>query len=116
MLDLSIWVLMPDWRCNVRSNDVVNRCMRITFVTGPFFPVPAVLGSAVERWHLALAEEMAGRGHRVAMISRTYGDFPNEEMRNGVRHMRVPSWDAPRSRFLFRIYDLLYSLRVARRL
>jgi glycosyltransferase involved in cell wall biosynthesis len=88
--------------------------MRITFVIGPFYPVPAVLGSGVEKSHLALAEEMARLGHTVTMISRTYGDFPKEEMRHGVRHIRVSSWDAPRSRLLFRIYDLFYSLRVAR--
>jgi glycosyltransferase involved in cell wall biosynthesis len=88
--------------------------MKITFVSGPFFPVPAVLGGGLEKIQLALAEEMVRLGHSVTLISRTYSDFPPEDITKGVRHLRVPSWDAPRSRLLFRLYDLLYSVRVAR--
>jgi hypothetical protein len=88
--------------------------MKITLAIGPFFPVPAVLGSALEKIQLALAEEMVRLGHSVTVISRTYGDFPREEITKGVRHLRAPSWDAPRSRLLFRLYDLFYSVRVAR--
>lgn len=87
--------------------------MRITFAMGPYFPVPPVFGSGAEKVHLALAEAFARRGHEVAMVSRAYGDFASDEVRAGVRHLRVASCDAPRSRFLFRYYDLLYSRRVA---
>lgn len=90
--------------------------MRITFAMGPYFPVPAVLGSGVEKVQLALAEEMAKAGHSITMISRTFSDFPREEMRSGVSHIRVPSWDTPRSRILSKVYDLFYARRVAKML
>lgn len=88
--------------------------MRITIALGPYFPVPPVLGGGVETFQLALAEEFARRGHVVTMISRAYADFPREETSSGIRHIRVPSWDVPQSRIKFRLYDLLYSRRVAR--
>jgi glycosyltransferase involved in cell wall biosynthesis len=88
--------------------------MRITIAMGPYFPVPTALGGAVEKIQLGLAEAFAARGHAVTVISRAFADFPQEEVRDGVRHIRVPSWDAPRSRFRFRLYDLLYARRVAR--
>jgi glycosyltransferase involved in cell wall biosynthesis len=88
--------------------------MRITFAMGPYFPVPPLFGSGVEVFQLALAEEIASRGHQVTMISRQFGDFPADEVSGGVHHLRVKSRDAPRSRLWFRLYDLIYSRRVAR--
>jgi glycosyltransferase involved in cell wall biosynthesis len=90
---------------------VRGRRMRITFVIGPYFPVPFFGG--VETFQPALAELLAARGHEVTMISRRYPDLPDEEVRNGVRHIRVKSRTAPRSRLGFRLYDLVYSRRVA---
>jgi glycosyltransferase involved in cell wall biosynthesis len=88
--------------------------MRITIALGPYFPVPPILGGAIETVQLALAEEFATRGHQVTVISRRFPGLANEEVRAGVRHLRVKSRDAPRSRIGFRLYDLLYSWRVAR--
>ena len=95
-----------------RSTFAVRLILKITIVLGPYFPVPTVLGGAVERVHLALAEEFARRGHKVTMISRRFADWPHDEMRSGVRHLRVDSIDAPISPIKFRLHDLLYSLRV----
>lgn len=85
--------------------------MRITIIIGPYFPVPFYGG--VETFQPALAELLAGRGHRVTVISRRHGELPVDEVRNGVRHIRVKSRDAPRWPIGFRLYDLVYSRRVA---
>ncbi|MEJ0061031.1 MAG: glycosyltransferase family 4 protein [Terricaulis sp.] len=85
--------------------------MRITCVIGPFLPVPPALGGAVERTFLALCEEYAARGHEVTMISRRYRDFPRDETVRGVRHIRIPSFDAPKSKPLYRLLDVIYALR-----
>lgn len=87
--------------------------MKITIAIGPYFPIPPVLGGAVERVQLGLAEEFAARGHQVTMISRAYADLPREETRAGVHHLRVASIDAPASALKFRLYDIVYSRRVA---
>ena len=62
--------------------------MRITILLGPFLPVPPVLGGAVEKVHLLLAETYAAAGHQVTIVSRAYKNFPREEIVNGVRHIR----------------------------
>ena len=87
--------------------------MKITIAIGPFNPVPTVMGGAVERVQQTLAEEYARQGHLVTIVSRQYETFPTQEHRNGVSYLRVPSWDAPTSRFLYRAYDYVYSRRVA---
>ena len=85
--------------------------MKITIALGAFFPVPTVLGGAVEKAWLALAEEFAARGHQVTMISRRYDSFPDEETIRGVQHRRVPGFSAPRSLFWLKFLDLIYSFR-----
>jgi glycosyltransferase involved in cell wall biosynthesis len=47
------------------------------------------------------------------MISRTFEGLPREEIRNSVEHLRVPSYNAPANRFLYRVFDLLYAIRVS---
>jgi len=90
--------------------------VRITIVIGPYNPIPTVLGGAVERVHQTLSQEFVRRGHEVTIVSRQYGDFPEQEMIAGVRYLRVPSYDAPTSKILYRVYDLIYSRRVAKML
>jgi hypothetical protein len=46
--------------------------MQITILLGPFLPVPPVLGGAVEKVHLLLAETYAAAGHQVTIVSRAY--------------------------------------------
>jgi glycosyltransferase involved in cell wall biosynthesis len=88
--------------------------MKICLVIGPYNPVPLALGGSVERILSTLATYFAAKGHEVTLISRRFGDFPNEEMTDGVRYIRVPSFDGPASKFLYRLYDYIYSRRVAK--
>ena len=86
--------------------------MRITIVQGPFFPIPPLLGGAVEKaWH-GLGREFGRRGHTVTHISREYGDLPPDEIVDRVHHLRVRGCDAPRSKMLWRLLDLRYARRV----
>jgi glycosyltransferase involved in cell wall biosynthesis len=86
--------------------------MRITIVLGAFFPVPPVMGGAVEKVWLALGKEFARRGHEVTEISRTFPQFPAREKLDGVDHRRVRGFNQPRSRLWLKLLDLVYSFRV----
>lgn len=86
--------------------------MKITIVLGAFFPVPPIMGGAVEKVWFALAQEFAHRGHDVTQVSRRIPDFPKGEVIAGVKHIRVPGFNAPRSLLWLKFLDLLYSWRV----
>lgn len=88
--------------------------MRITIILGPYFPVPTVLGGAVEKIQLQLAEAYAAAGHQVTMVSRQYKSFPTEEIIAGVRHIRIPSFDRGRTFAMNLIRDFRYSSRAAK--
>jgi glycosyltransferase involved in cell wall biosynthesis len=90
--------------------------LKINILIGPFYPIPPVLGLAVERIHFALAAEYVRRGHDVTMVSRRYDGFPNEEVTDGIRHIRIKSSNEPKNRLLYRLYDILYCLRARRAL
>lgn len=80
--------------------------MRIVVVNN-FFP-PRVGGSA----HVAdtLSRYYADRGHEVLVIAAGYRDAPAEEVRDGIRIVRLPSWTLPESRFSFN-FDITFALR-----
>jgi glycosyltransferase involved in cell wall biosynthesis len=86
--------------------------MKITIVTGAFFPVPPLLGGAVEKVWFALGPEFVRRGHQVTHFSRAYADLPPNEKREGVEHRRIGSFAQPASIVRLKLLDLLYSLRV----
>jgi glycosyltransferase involved in cell wall biosynthesis len=86
--------------------------MKITCVLGPFLPVPPVRGGAVERNFQNLCEVFADIGHEVTIVSRRFGSFPSEEVINGVRYLRVASFDQPKSMILYRLLDIFYAVRV----
>ncbi len=90
--------------------------MKITIVLGAFFPVPPLLGGAVEKVWFALGQEFVRQGHEVVQISRRHPDLPDTEVIEGVRHLRVRGADQPHSIVRLKWLDLLYSLRVWRTL
>src|SRR6202050_1017470 len=87
--------------------------MRITIVIGPFYPIPPVLGGAVEKVHLLLAGAYHAAGHDVTMISRRYKDFAADEVVDGIRHIRIRSTDRSSSLAVNLLLDFIYAVRVA---
>ncbi len=87
--------------------------VRITIVIGPFYPIPPVLGGAVEKVHFLLAGAYRDAGHEVVIVSRRYADFPNGEVADGIRHLRIASFDRSSNLLINLVLDLIYSLRVA---
>src|SRR5713101_7950881 len=88
--------------------------MKITIVLGAFFPVPPIMGGAVEKVWFALGQEFARRSHEVVQISRAHPRLARREKIAGVTHIRVPGFAQPRSILWLKFLDLLYSLRVRR--
>ena len=91
-----------------------RRPLRLTLAQGAFFPVPAVLGGAVEKMWYAYSRELAARGHTVTHVSRAYGEQPLEERVDGVHRRRLPGADACLNPVRYKWRDLRYSLRVRR--
>jgi glycosyltransferase involved in cell wall biosynthesis len=87
--------------------------VRITIVIGPFYPIPPVLGGAVEKVHLLLAGAYRAAGHEVTIISRRYKDFAEEDIVDGIRHIRVRSTDRSSRLAVNLVLDLIYAVRVA---
>jgi glycosyltransferase involved in cell wall biosynthesis len=85
--------------------------MKITIILGAFFPVPPIMGGAVEKIWFSLAPEFARRGHEVMVISRKVRELPEAEVIDGVTHRRVNGFDMPASLWLIKLYDLIYSVR-----
>ncbi len=89
--------------------------MRITIVQGPFLPVPALRGGAVEKMWVELGAEFAARGHEVTHVSRLCDGLAAEEVTRGVRHWRVMGADRPRSTARSLALDFFYARRAVRR-
>jgi glycosyltransferase involved in cell wall biosynthesis len=90
--------------------------MRITIILGPFFPVPAVLGGAVEKVHSLLAKAYNSAGHEITIISRKYGSFRCDEIVDGIRYIRIASFDRKASLITNLALDFHYALRASRSL
>ncbi|MEE2682253.1 MAG: glycosyltransferase family 4 protein [Planctomycetota bacterium] len=88
--------------------------MRITILQGPFLPIPPLQGGAVEKlWH-KLAMEFARQGHEVTSVSRRFPSLPDEGVEDGIRFLRVRSYNSSRDMRLNMVKDFLYNLHVRR--
>lgn len=90
--------------------------MRITIAQGAFFPVPPLMGGAVERVWYELGMEFVRCGHAVTQISRAHPQLPAQECLGGVQHLRIPGYDTPTSLLRLKYLDLRYSLRMLQHL
>ncbi|MDK2971318.1 MAG: hypothetical protein PWP23_1073 [Candidatus Sumerlaeota bacterium] len=84
--------------------------MRITIVTGPFFPIPPAPCGAVERLWWDLAREFVRRGHAVRLLCRPDESGRAEEMRDGVSVRRLSAWTSTGSLAVNLAKDLVYAV------
>lgn len=90
--------------------------MRITVLTGPLLPVPAVRGGAMQKsWH-GLAREMVRAGHGVTVVARNYPGQPARETVEGIHFLRTRGFSQGRFVVWDLIKDLGYALRTLPRL
>lgn len=88
--------------------------MRITIAMGFFLPMPPVAGGATEKsWH-QLSRALVRLGHQVTVVSRSWLDWPSEEVIDGVRHIRLRGADHARHLALNLVNDFRWSRRVLR--
>jgi glycosyltransferase involved in cell wall biosynthesis len=88
--------------------------LRITILQGAFLPVPPLRGGAVEKMWFELGKQFRRQGHSVCQVSRSFSGLPQEELIEGVRHVRVQGYDTPANGLYLKLLDLLYSLRALR--
>jgi len=85
--------------------------LKITILQGAFLPVPPIQGGAVEKMWFTLGKEFVKRGHRVVHISKKHSSLPQEEVVNGVRHIRIKGYSTPSSQLKMKWLDLLYTIQ-----
>jgi glycosyltransferase involved in cell wall biosynthesis len=90
--------------------------MKITILSGPSFPVPALRGGAMQKsWH-GLARELAKLGQDVTIVARSYPGQAREELLDGVRFRRAGGF-AQGSHLGWNLSkDFIYALRILWRL
>jgi glycosyltransferase involved in cell wall biosynthesis len=90
--------------------------MKITIVTGPWLPVPAVQGGSVPRmWH-GLAKQFVVRGHQTVILARSYpGQAPSETV-DGVEFRRWGGFSQSRSIRRDLVKDAIYAASLLPRL
>jgi glycosyltransferase involved in cell wall biosynthesis len=79
--------------------------MRVALVNNFF--LPRTSGSA----HITgdLARELAARGHSVLVVTAEHADEPEEELRDGYRVVRLPSWSLPKLKLAMN-YDVTFTM------
>ena len=90
--------------------------MKICIVQGAFFPIPPVKGGSIEKRWFALANYFKSKGHQVIYISRKFKKFKYFEKKNKIIHHRVDSFNNHKSFIISKIYDLIYTLRVLKKI
>ena len=98
------------------SEPSTYRPLRITIVTGPFFPLPPSPCGAVEHLWLGSAREFTRKGHRVTMVSRLHAGLACDEQLDGIHHVRLPGFRQSGSIVRDLIKDFFYSCRALRAL
>jgi len=88
--------------------------LKLAIVQGAFFPVPALLGGAIEKIWDDLGRTFAARGHEVTHLSCTHPELPRSEKSAGVQHVRVRGGRACRNPVLYKWRDLRYTIRARR--
>lgn len=86
--------------------------MKISIVTGPWFPVPTLQGGAVPRRWQGVAEQFAAMGHQVTIVCRSYPSQPQQEIINGVKYFRYGGFPQSCSIAWDLLKDLAYALLV----
>lgn len=90
--------------------------MKINILTGPSFPIPTVIGGAVQKRWLIMAEEFVNQGHEVIIYSRAYKDFKNEEIIDGIRHIRYGGFNQNKNVYVDLIKDFFYAYSLSKKL
>ena len=90
--------------------------MKITILQGAFFPVPPLLGGAIEKAWEALGKEFAKLGHEVTHISRKFKNLPERSKEGKVEHIRLRGANACANPFLLKFRELPYVLRARKHL
>lgn len=90
--------------------------MKITIVNGFFLPVPPVSGGATEKSWFQLAQHFVRLGHEVTFISRRWPGTPDDETKDGIRHLRLPGFDHRRRLWQNLLLDFIWSRRVSKAL
>lgn len=84
--------------------------MKIAIAMGPWLPVPAIQGGAVNRRWQGVAEEFAAMGHEVIMLCRSFPGQPSTEIINGVQYVRRGGFTWTLKTWIDLIKDLAYAL------
>ncbi len=86
--------------------------LRISIVTGAFFPVPPAVGGAVERlWH-GIACELVARGDQVTMIGRAADGLPATSTDRGLHFIRHTAYSQSGRLGRDLAVDLVYAARI----
>lgn len=88
--------------------------MNIVILQGAFFPIPPLLGGAVEKRWFKLGQVFARSGHQVTHISRQYPGLPDEETIEGVLHIRVAGFSEQGPMLKHNLLDAIYSWRAVK--
>ncbi|WP_448562198.1 glycosyltransferase family 4 protein [Trichothermofontia sp.] len=86
--------------------------MKITIVTGPWFPVPAIQGGAVERRWQGVAEALVMKGHQVVIVCRSFPGQPAREVYQGVQYIRKSGFSQGNNIVFDLLKDLLYAVNI----
>ncbi|NEQ69788.1 MAG: glycosyltransferase family 4 protein, partial [Symploca sp. SIO2D2] len=92
----------------------MSRKLKICIVQGAFFPVPPIMGGAVEKIWYELGKRFVQMGHEVQQVSRAVPEHPRNNQIEGVQHNRVAGYDTPSNLLVLKLLDLRYTLRAMR--